>query len=278
MKIAAHLSMFCKTWKDDVSMYLPILKQAGFDGVEVSLFGGDERTLYKTFEIARREGLEVICGTGIGPETDVSSNDASIRREGINYLRGAVELAAEAGALFLNGVLYAPWQAFGRGESRLERWKRSAESLRTVADFAKTCGIGFNCEVLNRYESDFINTIEEGVEFIGLVDRENVKLLADVFHMNIEEKRIASSLSDNIAHIGCIHVCENHRGVPGTGHIDWQAIITALKQSGYTGYLDMECFVESGTQVGESMFMWRSHADDAAREAIKGLRYLQSII
>ncbi len=80
------------------------------------------------------------------------------------------------------------------------------------------------------------------MEFLKLVDQDNVKLLVDAFHMNIEEDDICAALENS--YIGCIHVSENHRGVPGTGHIDWKQIVSVLKKQGYEGYLDMETFVK----------------------------------
>ncbi len=278
MKIAVHMSMFCKTWQDDVSQFFPQLKQAGFDGVEISLFGAEESKLKQVFQSAQNEGLEIICGTGIGEQTDISSADENVRQKGIDYLKSAVDLACLAGAKNINGVLYAPWQAFAIGENRNERWQRSAKSLRIVAQYAKTANISLNCEVLNRFESDFINTLDEGSSFLKLINETNVKLLADTFHMNIEENNIPSALEKNIANIGCIHVCENHRGVPGTGQINWVQIIEKLKQIGYKGYLDMECFVNAGTQVGNALFMWRNLAQSPLEEAVKGVNYLRNLL
>ncbi len=278
MKVAVHMSMLCKTWVDDVSQYFPKLKKAGFDGVEISLYGAEKEQLKKVFAAAKNEGLEIICGTGIGPDTDISSPDEKVRQCGIDYLRSAVELASEAEAKCLNGVIYAPWQAFGAGQKRQDRWQRSAKCLQVVADDANAENLTLNCEVLNRFESDFINTLDEGSAFLSMVDRKNVKLLADVFHMNIEENNIPKALIENINNVGCIHVCENHRGVPGTGQIDWDIIIATLKQVEYKGYLDMECFVETGTQVGDALFMWRNLGASPIEEAVKGVEFLKKMI
>ncbi len=278
MKIAVHMSMFCKTWQDDVSQYFPKLKQAGFDGVEISLFGAEENKLKQVFKSAQSEGLEIICGTGIGVQTDISSEDMSVHQNGIDYLKSAVDLAQFAGAKNINGVLYAPWQAFAIGENRNERWQRSAKALQVVSDYAKTANISLNCEVLNRFESDFINTLDEASEFLKLIDKDNVKILADTFHMNIEENSIPKALEENITNIGCIHVCENHRGVPGTGQINWEQITKKLKEIGYDGYLDMECFVNAGTQVGDALFMWRNLAQSPLDEAVKGMNYLRNLL
>ena len=183
MKLAVHMSMFCRTWTDDITPYFSKLKEYGFDGVEISLFGARFDDLKKVFRAAADEGLEIICGTGIGPQTDVGSKDPAIRKSGIEYLCSAVDLAAEGGALFINGVLYAPWQAFGQGEPLEERRLRSAESLRIVGEYAAAKGIGLNCEVLNRFEGDLLNTLDEGSRFVSQIGLPGVGVLADTFHM-----------------------------------------------------------------------------------------------
>lgn len=278
MKLAVHMSMFCKTWTDDITPYFGRLKEMGFDGVEISLFGARFEDLKNTFRAAAAEGLEIICGTGIAPETDVSSKDPAVRKAGIEYLCSAVDLAAEGGAMFINGVLYAPWQSFGHGEPLEERWKRSADSLQKVGRHAAAKGLGLNCEVLNRFEGDMLNTLEEGSRFVSQIGLPGIRVLADTFHMNIEENDICEAIKENIDSIGCIHICENNRGIPGTGHLPWEKFISALRQVNYQGYLDLECFVEAGTQVGDALGIRRGTGTAPLEEAEKGAAYIRELL
>lgn len=276
MKIAVHMSMFCKEWTDDIIPALTKVKEIGFNGVEISLYGASEEKLFNSFDAARNLGLEIICGTGVSPETDPSSVDKDIRLNALNYLKNAVDKAYRAKALFINGVLYAPWQGFSK-ESRKIRWKNSSEVLKEAGEYAKSKGIGLNVEVINRFETDFFNKVEEAAEFVDMIGLDNVKLLVDTFHMNIEENNIYESVDKYINYIGCVHVTENHRGVPGTGHIDWHKLIEVLNKNKYNGYLDMETFVESGTQVGDALFIWNADKD-AFAEAKKGYNYLKKLL
>lgn len=277
MKIGVHMSMFCREWTDDIVPYLYGIKEIGFDGVEISLFGAQEQDLYVSFDAARQIGLEVNIGTGVTADTDISSEDPLVQQNGIRYLKRAVDIAHKAGAKVLSGVLYAPWQSFSFDRGKEDRWKRSAQGLRQVGEYAEKAGICLCCEVLNRFESNFINTLWEGEKFIDLVGLDNVKLLADTFHMNIEEDSLLGALVDHVHSIGHIHVCENHRGVPGTGHISWPEIIRVLQKNHYTGYLTMECFVRSGGPVADALFTWRSHGDPLS-EVERGFRYLHKLI
>ncbi|WP_058486541.1 dihydroxyacetone kinase subunit DhaL [Defluviitalea phaphyphila] len=277
MKVAVHMSMFCKNWTDDILPHIKKVEEIGFDGVEISLFGSTEEKIQKALKLANDLGLDVICGTGVTEDTDPSSEDENIRKNATDYLKKCVDLVADGGGLYLNGVLYAPWQKFSDTPREI-RWKNASKVLKEVGMYAKEKNIGLNIEVINRFETDFFNRIEEAVEFLKMINLDNVKLLVDTFHMNIEEDDIYKALEKNISYIGCIHICENHRGVPGTGHIDWKKIIDILKKNNYRGYLDMESFVESGTEVGNSLFIWNGKNRDPYEEAEKGLKHIRSII
>lgn len=277
MKLAVHMSMFCKTWTDDIKPYLKKVKDLGFDGVEISLFGNTEDKIQEAFEYANELGLDVIGGTGVGPDTDPSSQDEEIREQAKLYLKKCVDQVAAGNGLYLNGVLYAPWQGFS-DIGRETRWKNAAGVLKEVGSYASEKNIGLNIEVINRFESDFFNRVEDAKEFLKLVDMDNVKLLVDTFHMNIEEDNIYEALEKNLSSVGCIHICENHRGVPSTGHIDWERIVEILKRNNYQGYLDMETFVESGTQVGNALFIWDGKNCKPFDEAEKGIKYMRSVI
>lgn len=276
MKVGLHLSMLCDTWLTDTSKYFEDLKSFGFDGVELSLFGSTPEKLRGTVQKARDCGLEVAFGTGIGCETDISSEDEAIRKAGVEYLKGCVAFAEECEIPFINGVLYAPWQAFSKSDKK-QRWQRSADCLLEVASTIKT-DLKLHLEVINRFESDFMNTLAEGTEFLQMCGSGKLKLLADTFHMNIEEDNITKAVEDNFSSLGCIHVCENHRGVPGTGHIPFEELIGALKKKDYQGFLIIESFVESGTEVGDALFIWQDKNLNALTEAGKGVKHLKKII
>ena len=112
MKIGLHLSMLCKNWTDDTSVYLEELKKEGFQGVEISLYGTTPDRLTKVFSKANSLGLNIFCGTGVDGEHDPSSEEPNIRKNALQYLKNCIDIAAQGNACAINGVLYAPWQAF----------------------------------------------------------------------------------------------------------------------------------------------------------------------
>ena len=277
MKFSLHLSMLCQNWTDDVSVYLEEIKKIGYDAVELSLFGAEKSTIMKNAKKIKQNGLELTCGTGLGENQDLSSTDENKRKNGIEFIKNSVELVSKCEGKILNGVLYAPWQGFSK-ENKKDRWKRAAESYHQLDDFLKKCDVRLNLEVLNRFESDFFNTLEEGSEFVKMVNSDNVKLLADTFHMNIEESNMLQNIEKYYDSIGIFHVCENHRGVPPTGHINWYDFLKKLYRKNYSGYLTLESFIEKGTEVGNCLFVWRNLGVTPIKEAEKSIKFLKNTL
>ena len=277
MKIAVHLSMLCETWLDDVTRHFAELAQSGFDGVELSLYRADPAQLEKTAGRLRDFGLALSFGAGLSPEADISSPDPETRKAGIAYLNRCIEDAARFCAEHLNGVLYAPWFSFCPPPEREARRERSAGSLRQIGERAEALGVKLNLEVLNRFECDFMNTLAQGEAFLHRIGSPSVRLLADTFHMNIEENDIPEAVDMCFPSIGALHVCENHRGAPGTGHIPWRRLLTVLHRRGYSGWLTIESFVQSGTEVGEALKI-HSGRGDPLEQCIAGKRHIADIL
>ncbi|HJO92872.1 MAG TPA: sugar phosphate isomerase/epimerase family protein [Victivallales bacterium] len=277
MKFSIHLSMLCRKWTDDISIYLDDIKKMGYDAVELSLFGTDKNSIKENAEKIKMNALDLTCGTGLGENQDLSSEDKIKRENGIDYLKDSVELVSQCGGKILNGVLYAPWQGFSK-ENKKDRWKRAADSFHQLEDILNKNNVRLNLEVLNRFESDFFNTLEEGAEFIEMVNSENIKLLADTFHMNIEESDMFTNINKYFDSIGIFHISENHRGVPSTGHINWYEFLKTLYRKKYAGYLTLESFIEQGTDVGNALFIWRNLGKNPLKEAERNIKFLKNIL
>ena len=109
-----------------------------------------------------------------------------------------------------------------------------------IADYAKNVGVKLAFEPLNRYETNFINNIDEGLNFLKMLDMDDVGLLIDTFHMNIEEARFRESILNSCSKILLVHIADSNRKYPGAGHIDFKEIIFALLDIGYGGYVSGE--------------------------------------
>lgn len=135
--------------------------------------------------------------------------------------------------------------------------------MKELADAAQNYGIELNCEVLNRFEQYLLNDAAEGVAFVKAVDKPNVKVMLDTFHMNIEEDDFASAIRSCEGYLGHFHIGEANRKVPQAGRMPWTEIAKALKDINYNGYLVMEPFVSPGGGVGEDIKVWRDLSDNA---------------
>jgi D-psicose/D-tagatose/L-ribulose 3-epimerase len=130
-------------------------------------------------------------------------------------------------------------------------------------------------EPLNRFETDLVNTVEQGLDLCERVGLDNVGLLLDTFHMNIEEKSIPDAIRQAGSRIRHFHACENDRGAPGSGHVDWQPVLTAVRDSGYQGQVVIESFTPEIQEIARAVSTWRPVAasgDDLARDGLAFLK------
>jgi len=149
--------------------------------------------------------------------------------------------------------------------------------LKPVAYYAGQRGVQLAIEPLNRFETDFINTVEQGMDLVGRIGASNVGFLLDTFHMNIEEKDIAAAIRKAGSKVFHFHSCENDRGTPGTGHVEWKEVASALREINYQGPVVIEAFTTEITEIARAVSLWRPLAPSQDSLARDGLRFLQKI-
>jgi len=253
-------------------------KELGADVLELCI----EDTSRVTGDAVRAaaEGIDIafsVCGA-FGPERDLSHEDPRYRRLGIDYLEFLVDLAAAIGAPNVVGPMYS---AVGKArmltaDEREQQRVWAIESLREAAEYAGERGVRLAVEPLNRFETDLVNTAEQALELCDRIGRDNVGLLLDTFHMNIEEKSVAGAIrlaGDRLFHV---HSCENDRGTPGTGHVAWPEVFRALHDIGYEGQLVMESFTPAVQEIAKAVSMWRPLDATGDEFARKGLGFVRA--
>jgi D-psicose/D-tagatose/L-ribulose 3-epimerase len=226
---------------------------------------------------AARTGLAVgICGA-FGSDRDVSAEEAGPRQAGIDYLRTCIDLAAVVGSPHVAGPMYAP-----TGQTRMldaadraAQLRRAAASLRETAEYAAERGIRLAIEPLNRFETDLINTTEQALELLDLIGADNVGLLIDTFHMNIEEKSLGDAVRLAGSKVFHVQVSENDRGTPGSGHVPWAEFFTALQDINYNGQIVVESFLPSVKEIARAVSLWRPVAPSMDDLAVDGLAFLK---
>lgn len=277
MKFGIHLSTFTREWTEDVLQYIPVVKQYGYDGVELPLISPDEIDLIKVKKLLNEYGLECTCGTGLNPQRDISSSEEQIRDNGIKHLKRCIDICNELESDCLGGVLYAPWgQAKMRSEAK-DDIKRSLEALSLIGEYAGKRGVVLAIEILNRYESYFLNTVREGKEYLKQINNKNVKLHFDTFHSNIEEKNMYNAIVEGGEDIYHIHFCENNRGVPGSGSINWDEVKRGIKDINYDRWITLENFVMSECGVGKDVYIWRNIEKDGNTAAREGIKFIKKL-
>ncbi len=276
MKLGIHAYAWCSQWTNEELDLIDRVKKLGLDFIEIPLM------VLETFDAAAIKdrlnavGLEAVTSTVLLDGTDITSEDSQIRENGVKYLKECVQASSDIGAKSFSGVIYSQHVKSLPNRPEEILWQYSADALRTVAQFAKGLNVKIGLEPVNRYETCLVNTSEQALRLIDMIGEDNVMVHLDTYHMNIEEKSFydATKLAgDRLIHY---HLCENDRGIPGTGLVDWDGIFRALAEIKYNGYAALESFVDCTDNM--STWVWRQLApsgDELLKEGVAFIREQQ---
>ncbi len=252
-------------------------KAMGFDLLEICVEDPDTIDVPAIRAKAAQAGIGVtICGA-FGPSRNVSAEDDAVRGQGLDYLKRCIDFAEGLGSPSVCGPMYSAvgvTQLLDK-EARQAQWDRAVGSLRLAAAYAKERGIKLAIEPLNRFETDLVNTVDQGLRLADDIAAPNVGLLLDTFHMNIEEKDIPDAIGRAAGRIVEFHACSNDRGTPGEDHLPWPRIVEALKAAGYDGPIVIEAFTPEIREIAKAVSIWRPLArsqDALATDELKNLR------
>ncbi len=244
--------------RGEIESALNSTHELGYNLIEFSYL--DPKTVDSEWLAKRLQELKlgVVVSIGLPSEGDISSGDPSIAAHGREILDNAVALTRDLGGSKLGGILSS---SHGKQETNLSKlgWDTSVANVSKVADRAKAAGVTLNLEVVNRFESNLLNTVSQGLAYIADTGASNVFLHIDTFHMNIEEADIGLAIGHAGDKIGYVHIGESHRGYLGTGNIDFASIFDALVAIGWEDGVTFESF--SSTIVDKDLSLktaiWR---------------------
>ena len=277
IRYSAHAYGWTPSWSNETLGLIDKAKELGFDLLEIPIMEIDKVDPVRIKERLKAAGIGVVGSLAISEATDITAEDEATRERGVEYLKRCVKATAEMGATVMTGVTYS---AIGRKlECKPDEryWERSATNLKRVAKFARDFGVTVGLEPVNRYETFLINTAEQAVRLIKMIDEPNVGIHLDTYHMNIEENDFYTPTKLAAPYLCHVHVSESHRGVPGTGTVDWAGIYRALVECDYRGVVGLESFIELTEALRAATCIWRKVAPSTDSLYAQGLKYLKGV-
>ena len=255
-------------------------KHLGFDILEVSVLSRDPFDVKVVAEAFQRVGVEPAMLAAMGSDWDLMHPDPAIRESGKDYLRYCVDVASQMGCRVVGGpICSAPGRCWVASEEQKKKdFNLCAAALREVAGYAATHGVVLAMELLNRYETNFMNQVEEACALVDAVGNPALGILLDTFHLNIEEKHFAAAIELAGKRLLHFHACENDRGTPGTGHIPWGEVAAALRAIEYQGGVVIESFSPKAETWIRALSAWRPFAPDMDLLASEGLAFLKALM
>ena len=257
---------------------LPLLaeiKGHGFDGVEVPLFRPAEFATRDIRQGLEQNGLECTICSVLPRPLCMISDDADVRRKTRTHMEDCIKTAADVGAKIMAGPLYSPVGYLPGRRRTTDEWQWAVECYQAIGPVLARHNITIAIEPLNRFETYFLNTAADAVALCDQINHPNVGILFDTFHANIEEKDIAAAYRLVGRYLKHVHTCENDRGIPGSGHVEWKDVFQALRDVRYDGWLTIESFGFSLGELSAAASIWRDIAPTPDSIAYEGIKFLK---
>ena len=233
-------------FRDDLCRCVDRAAALGYDGVELALLQAVEVDIPRMKSRLAATGLEIPCVSSgqvfaadrlYFTHPDAAIRDAAIRDAAVERIKGMIRLAAEFGAKVNTGRVRG---LIHEGETVQTAKQRYLACLDRCADLAEELGVELIVEPVNRYEVNFINNCTEGLDLVVETGRKCVRLMPDIFHMNIEDASFREAFEAAKDYVGYVHVADSNRLAPGWGHMPFDEIFAILADIGYDGYLTAE--------------------------------------
>lgn len=225
---------------EDLSVSIPLAKKIGFDAVELFPASADDIDAGLLRRLLEDNQIEISAlATGAGKVLNnltLTNPDEIGHTKAVDFVKKIIDL----GASFKSPAIIGSMQGDIGKDDRQSKLDEFAKTLGLLAKYAADRNVKLLFEPLNNHSTDVANTLADGVEIIKSSGADNIKLLADFFHMDIEEENIAESIKQAAEFIGYVHFVDSDRKPAGTGHIDLKSAVDSLKYIGYDGFLSAE--------------------------------------
>ena len=277
MRLGINTFLFTSPFTNESTKLFPTFKKWGFETVEIPV--EDLSHIDPAHVKAELDKYGLVCGSVcacMGPDRDLRGTPEQ-QKTGLDYMLKLIDQMVVLDCPSMIGPVYS---AVGRAdavpeEEYKQQWKTVVKNLKTLCRYAEKKGRKICLEPLNRFETDFINTCDQGLKMIKAVGSKALTLHLDTFHMNIEEKNQAAAIRKAGKLLGHFHACGSDRGTPGNDHIDWKPIAAALKGIGYKGDVVIESFTTDVKIIARAAAIWRKMEPTRDEIAVKGLQFLR---
>ncbi len=244
---------------DGIRLAVQKTKEAGFDLIEFPLMDPFSFDVAVAKDALEEYDLPVSASLGLSEATDVTSSDPAIVAAGEALLIKAVDVLAGLGGQHFCGVIYSAMKKYMEPVTA-EGLASSQAAIARVADHAAERGVSVSLEVVNRYETNVLNTARQALAYVAEVDRPNLGIHIDTYHMNIEESDMFAPVLDAAPALRYVHIGESHRGYLGTGTVDFDTFFKALGRIGYDGPIVFESFSSAvvAPDLSRMLGIWRN--------------------
>ncbi len=275
MKFGMNLLLWSGDPDDSLLPVIEELKAMGYDGVEIPLFNLDVDKWKKYGEKIKAMDLKCTAVTVRNEEDNPISSDAAVRAKGVELNKKTLDCCAALGAETLVGPYHSAIGIFSGAGPTEDEWKWGVDSMRQVAEHAGEVNVMLGVEALNRFETYLLNIHKDSARFVREVDHPNCKMMYDTFHANIEESDFAQAIRDCSDVLHHVHISENNRATPGSGHVDFDTNFNTLKEVGYDGWMVVEAFGLALPEIAAATKIWRKMFDTELQLAKDGLAFMK---
>lgn len=263
---------------EDIETSFARLKKFGYDGVELAAEPYD-LNMDKIKQLMAK--YDMICTSLCGiftPERDLSSTNEKIRAKAVIYLKDSVDMALFLGATHII-VVPSPVGKLAPDTTTKEAWDNAVKSVREAGEYARLKNIVLAIEAINRYETYLVNNLTLALSFIREVNISSVKVMADLFHMNIEERNNTEALTKIAPYLAHVHIADNTREAAGLGKTDFSEVMRTLKKINYKGPITMEFLPPIANPYLASGFEQKGEIyDDFAEQSIHHMKMLEKLV
>lgn len=251
----------------------------GYDFIEIPPIAPGSDLARATRQALEAAGLGATVSLGLSAEQDLTSDDPRCREAGEVFLAGLIDLCGEVGASAINGINYSAFQKYAAPCTPAGR-AASIEAMARLGEKAGKVDVTIGLEVVNRYETNVLNTAAQAVAFARETGSAAIRVHLDSYHMNIEEPDVEGAIVATGELLEFFHVGESHRGYLGTGNVDFVSIFRGLAKAGYRGPISFESF--SSAMIGQPLLgilaIWRDTWEDGEDLAAHALDFMRSYL